>query len=92
MLHARGISIDIGDARIVSDISVEIAEGEFVGLIGPNGSGKTTMPRGLHRSLKPAIGNILIQSDDLWHLSAVEAARRIVAPDAFCCDQHLSRY
>jgi len=77
MLQSNRISIDLSGTRIISDISVEVSEGEFVGLVGPNGSGKTTLLRGLHRSLKPVQGSILVQSDDLWHLSAIEVARRI---------------
>ena len=77
MLKSNNLSIDLSGTRIISDVSVEIGEGEFIGLVGPNGSGKTTLLRGLHRSLKPVDGAILVQSDDLWHLSAIEAARRI---------------
>lgn len=77
MLQSKLVSIDLSGTRILSDISVEVKKGEFVGLVGPNGSGKTTLLRGLHRSLKPVQGSILVQSDDLWHLSAIEAARRI---------------
>jgi iron complex transport system ATP-binding protein len=77
MLQSKNIAIDLSQTRIISDVSVEIEQGEFVGLVGPNGSGKTTLLRGLHRSLKPSAGAILIQSVDLWHISAIEAARRI---------------
>lgn len=77
MLQSNKISIDLSGTRIISDVSIEVGAGEFVGLVGPNGSGKTTLLRGLHRSLKPTGGAILVQSDDLWHLSAIEAARRI---------------
>ena len=77
MLNSNDLSINLSGTRIISNVSVEINEGEFVGLVGPNGSGKTTLLRGLHRSLKPIEGAILVQSDDLWHLSAIEAARRI---------------
>lgn len=77
MLQSNRISIDLSGTRIVSEVSIEVNEGEFVGLVGPNGSGKTTLLRSLHRSLKPVDGTILVQSDNLWHISAIEAARRI---------------
>ncbi len=77
MLKSDGVAIELGGTRIISDVSVEINEGEFIGLVGPNGSGKTTLLRGLHRALKPVNGTVLVQADDLWHLSANEAARRI---------------
>ncbi len=77
MLNANRLSIDLGGTRIIADVAIEINAGEFVGLVGPNGSGKTTLLRGLHRSLKPSEGAIIVQSDNLWRLSALEAARRI---------------
>jgi len=77
MMKSDRLAIDLSGTRIISDVSVEIREGEFVGLVGPNGSGKTTLLRGLNRSLKPVEGAVLVQSDNLWHISAIEAARRI---------------
>ncbi|MFZ6642802.1 ABC transporter ATP-binding protein [Undibacterium sp. TC4M20W] len=41
-ISARGVSKQYGKQRVLDDISFEIAPGRIVGLIGPNGSGKTT--------------------------------------------------
>lgn len=77
MLESKQLSIDLNGTRIISEVSVGVAAGECVGLVGPNGSGKTTLLRGLHRALRPAGGAVLLGLDDLWRLSAIEAARRI---------------
>lgn len=77
MLHANQLCIDLSGTRIVSDVSLEINAGEFVGLVGPNGSGKTTLLKAFYRALKPVNGTVYIESDDLWNLNAMEAARRI---------------
>ncbi len=42
VISARGISKQYGRQRVLDDISFEIAPGRIVGLIGPNGSGKTS--------------------------------------------------
>ena len=42
VISARGISKQYGKQRVLDDVSFEIAPGRIVGLIGPNGSGKTT--------------------------------------------------
>jgi iron complex transport system ATP-binding protein len=76
-LHTDRLSIDLSGTRIVSDVSIEITTGEFVGLVGPNGSGKTTLLRSLHRALRPVAGTVLVGSDNLWNIHALEAARRI---------------
>ena len=76
-LRAQHISVDLSGTRIIAEVSVAISSGQFVGLVGPNGSGKTTLLRALHRTLRPATGAILIDTDDLWRLDPREAARRI---------------
>ena len=43
LLEAEGLTKDFGGLRAVGDLALRVAEGEIVGLIGPNGSGKTTV-------------------------------------------------
>lgn len=60
----------------IKDISLSIAEGEFVGLIGHTGSGKSTLVQHLNGLLKPTTGRILVDGQDI-HASreATHAAR-----------------
>ncbi len=62
---------------VLAGISLEIGQGEFLGVIGPNGSGKTTAVRALSRTLKPQIGRTILGGEDLWKLSAKAFARRV---------------
>src|SRR5262245_56323248 len=60
----------------LADVSVEIAPGEIVGVIGPNSSGKTTLIRLLTRVLEPAAGEIRLEGAPVRSLSRTELARR----------------
>lgn len=49
----------------VNDISIDIADGEFIGIIGHTGSGKSTLIQHLNGLLKPDSGRILIDGEDI---------------------------
>ena len=51
-------TLAVGGATVLSDISLAIGAGEFIGVLGPNGSGKTTMMRAVLGLLKPVSGRI----------------------------------
>jgi len=50
----------------VDDVSLTIEEGEFVGVIGHTGSGKSTLIQHLNGLLKPTSGRILVGGRDMW--------------------------
>jgi iron complex transport system ATP-binding protein len=58
-------------------LSLEIAGGEIIGVIGPNSSGKTTLIRLLTRVLEPAAGEIRLDGTPVRRLSRTDLARRI---------------
>lgn len=51
ILQARALSVSLGGARILRDISMRVGAGEIVALLGPNGSGKSTLMNSLSRLL-----------------------------------------
>ncbi len=50
----------------VEDVSFAVEEGEFLGLIGHTGSGKSTLIQHLNGLLKPTSGQILLNGKDIW--------------------------
>jgi zinc/manganese transport system ATP-binding protein len=54
------VTLAIAGRTILSDIDLDIAEGEFIGVLGPNGSGKTTLLKALLGLLLPAAGIIRV--------------------------------
>jgi ABC-type Mn2+/Zn2+ transport system ATPase subunit len=57
----EGASLGYGREAVLSDLTFSIDEGDFLGIIGPNGSGKTTILRAILRMLEPARGSIRIR-------------------------------
>lgn len=64
-LDVAGLSLTIGGAVIVSDVSFSVAPGEFLGVIGPNGAGKTSLLNLLSGLLAPTAGTIRLDGQVL---------------------------
>ncbi len=74
---ADGISLRLGEAQALDDVSFEARPGEIVGLIGPNGAGKSTLLRVLAGLAQPDAGVVKLGNDPLSDLKASERARCI---------------
>jgi ABC-2 type transport system ATP-binding protein len=61
MLEIRGIQKSFGSRRVLQDISLTVAEGECIGFLGRNGSGKTTTIRVILNLLRKDAGSIHFQ-------------------------------
>lgn len=73
-LQLVDVSVTLGGRRIVDDVSLEVHEGEVVGLIGANGAGKTTLLNAIS-GFVPAEGRVELLGEDLSELAPVERAR-----------------
>lgn len=62
------VTKSFGQAEVLHDISLEIAEGERVAVIGPSGAGKTTLFRTLCAVLKPSSGQVIALGHDTRRL------------------------
>src|SRR6201996_5821742 len=72
-----GKSFDGGRVKAVDDVSLEVAEGEFLAIVGGSGSGKTTLLRLANRLIEAGRGRITIEGEDVRTLAPVLLRRRI---------------
>jgi iron complex transport system ATP-binding protein len=75
-ISLRSVSVTLGGQQVVTDVDLELDDGEWVCLIGPNGAGKSTLLRAI-AGLVPFEGSILLDGDPLAGLSRREVARRL---------------
>ncbi|MGM0874944.1 MAG: ABC transporter ATP-binding protein [Bacillota bacterium] len=62
VLKVTNLSKMIGKSSIIKDVNFELNKGEILGLLGPNGSGKTTILKMLVGLIKPSNGSIFIKN------------------------------
>jgi len=86
-LSIEGLSFAYRERQVLSDVTIDVAPGERFGLLGPTGSGKSTLVRLLSGVLRPSRGRILVGGRDLASFTARERARRIaVVPQETALD------
>jgi iron complex transport system ATP-binding protein len=76
-LSAKGLFWSAGGATILSDVSLDVRPGEFLGIIGPNGSGKTSLMSLMSGIRKPQAGAVRLDGAPLSDQGRQAIARRI---------------
>ncbi|MBV8753379.1 MAG: ABC transporter ATP-binding protein [Hyphomicrobiales bacterium] len=75
MLTVEGLRAGYGKVEVLHDVSLEVAPGKIVALIGANGAGKTTLLKTISGLIRPAAGTIVFEGRDI----ASRPAHKIVA-------------
>jgi branched-chain amino acid transport system ATP-binding protein len=76
MLAVRDLSVRYGRVEALKGVSLDVAQGEIVSVIGANGAGKTTLVRTISGLLRPAGGSIAFDGAELSTLPTHEIVRR----------------
>ncbi|MDX6597333.1 MAG: branched-chain amino acid transport system ATP-binding protein [Gaiellales bacterium] len=79
MLELRDVSVSYGRIAAVQGLSLEVQQGEFVGLVGHNGAGKSTTLMTIAGALSPVSGDILLEGRSVVGLAPDEILRRGIA-------------
>ncbi len=76
VLRTEGLQKHFGGISAVADCSIAVEPGEILGLIGPNGSGKTSLLNILSGFLAPDAGSVWLAEEVVTGMTPVQLARR----------------
>jgi branched-chain amino acid transport system ATP-binding protein len=76
LLRIEGLTKDFGRLRALNDVTLHVQQGEILGLIGPNGSGKTTMLNVITGFLKTSAGSTTYKEGLLTGLKPHQIAKK----------------
>ena len=74
-LAADGVRLAYGDRVVVDDLDLQLTDGSFTAIIGPNGCGKSTLLRALGRLLRPTSGAVLLDGRAITATPTREVAK-----------------
>ena len=77
LLEVKNLSCGYGEKVILKDISFQMQKGEFLGIIGPNGVGKSTLLKTMLKIIPFLKGRIIFRGSDISGLSQKSLARNI---------------
>jgi branched-chain amino acid transport system ATP-binding protein len=79
MLEVSNLHTHYDRFAVLHDISFELPAGQFLGIVGRNGVGKTTLLKSLAGAVRPSSGSIRLKGEELAGLEATHVARRGVS-------------
>ena len=76
-LEIKGLNVSINDTRILKDLTLSITNGEIHAIMGPNGTGKSTLAKALagHEDYEITSGQILLDGEEIVGMEADEISR-----------------
>ena len=76
ILRAENIAKNYNGRQVVKEISLEVKQGEIIGLLGPNGAGKTTSFYMIVGMIKPNVGNIYLNNEEITSYPMYKRAQK----------------
>ncbi len=76
MLEIDGLSVDYGPIQALREVSLRIAEGQLVGILGANGAGKTSLLRTISGLVRAREGSIRFDGHDIGQMNPDDVVRR----------------
>ena len=75
--ETRSLRYSYAKSFVLDGIDLDIHEGETIGILGPNGCGKTTLLKNLNKNLVPFEGSVILDGEDMNEMSKKSVAQKI---------------
>ena len=82
LLKIEGLNKEFDGFKALQDINIEFGKGKLIGLIGPNGCGKSTMMKCICKLYEPTSGEIYVDGHKVTDLKPAEAAKLVAVVPA----------
>ena len=76
-LKTRSLKYNYDKKVVLENVDLEIIKGETIGILGPNGCGKTTLLKNLNKNLIPAEGCVLLDDMDMGEMPKKDIAKKV---------------
>lgn len=76
-LQIKNLFYSYDDGNAIENVSLDVKRGEFVGIIGPNGGGKSTLLKNVYRALTPDSGEILLDGENVFAMPYRKTAQKM---------------
>jgi len=84
VVKIQDLEVAYGEKKIINGLNFSVNQGEFVGIIGPNGTGKSTLVKAITNIIQKSSGKIEIMGYDNTKISKKELAKHVaVVPQEF---------
>jgi iron complex transport system ATP-binding protein len=97
-LQGHDLRLAYDDRVIVPNLSVDIPDGKITAIVGANACGKSTLLRALARLLRPQVGRVLLDGQEIQSIKTKDVARRLgllpqapIAPDGITVGDLVAR-
>lgn len=77
VLEIHDLTVSYGETPVIEKLTLAIQQGKFIGILGPNGCGKTTLIKTISKIIQPSTGEILIKGKTLTSFDTRSLAKII---------------
>ncbi len=79
IMKIDSLNFSYKEKPVIDNMTFEVEPGEVLGVLGPNGCGKTTLLKNMNRNLSPSSGVVMIEDADLQTINKKAIARKIAS-------------